>query len=111
MDVAPTDRGQADVVFYTCASRTRPRTNVRDVVAVVGAEDMGYGLAAYFALHVVDVMLVDQRQSNLDRIEDVVVFLREEDETDRSPSSRTTSSPSRNCATLTKSSGARTRAG
>lgn len=57
--------------------------------AVVGAGDMGHGFAAHFAVNGVDVTLVDHRQSNLDaaadRIGDVLTFLHEEGETDRSP--------------------------
>lgn len=57
--------------------------------AVVGAGDMGHGFAALFAVKGVDVTLVDHRQSNLhhatDRIREVVAFLRDEGETDRSP--------------------------
>lgn len=58
-------------------------------VVIIGAGDMGHGLATQFAVHDQDVTLVDHRRSNLDqaasRIEDVVGFLREEGITDDSP--------------------------
>jgi len=58
-------------------------------VAVVGAGDMGHGFAAHFALHGLDVTLLDHRQSNLDRarerIRDVVEFHREEGLADAAP--------------------------
>jgi len=61
----------------------------RHTVAVIGAGDMGHGLALHFALNGQDVRLTDHRQSNLeraaDRIRDTTAFLREEDETDRHP--------------------------
>ncbi|WP_101296164.1 3-hydroxyacyl-CoA dehydrogenase family protein [Halegenticoccus soli] len=48
------------------------------VVAVVGAGNMGHGLAAHFALHDWNVTLIDHRQSNLDnareRIKKVTQF-------------------------------------
>jgi 3-hydroxyacyl-CoA dehydrogenase len=51
-------------------------------VTVIGAGDMGHGFVAHFALHGLDVTLVDHRQSNLDRarerIRGVVEFHREE---------------------------------
>ena len=46
------------------------RTSTNDTtrtVTVVGAGDMGHGSVAHFALHGLDVSLVDHRQSNLDR--------------------------------------------
>jgi 3-hydroxybutyryl-CoA dehydrogenase len=58
-------------------------------VGVLGAGDMGHGLAAHFAIHGHTVTILDHRQSNLDaareRIRDVVSFLRSEGRTERSP--------------------------
>lgn len=58
-------------------------------VAVVGAGDMGHGLAVHLARHDRDVTLVDHRQSNLDRarerIAEVVRFLADEGLIDATP--------------------------
>lgn len=58
-------------------------------VAVLGAGDMGHGLAVHFALQGATVSLADHRESNLaaarERMREAVAFLRERGVTDRDP--------------------------
>lgn len=58
-------------------------------VAILGAGDMGHGLAVHFALQGAAVSLYDHRESNLgparERMVDAVGFLRERGLTDRDP--------------------------
>lgn len=60
-------------------------------VAVIGAGAMGTGFAAHFALHGLDVTLVDHRQANLDEARtnllDIVRFLEREGLADVEPES------------------------
>ena len=58
-------------------------------IAIVGAGDMGHGLAVQFAAHGRDVTLLDHRQSNLDRANDrmseAASFLSERDRLEEPP--------------------------
>ena len=63
--------------------------NTIDGVSVIGAGDMGHGLAVHFAAYGHNVTLIDHRESNIERaaekMQDVTSFLDERDLVDATP--------------------------